>query len=104
VRIELTLAADLELAEAIAYYNSRTLGLGSRFLIEFEEACGRIIAYPDAWQSLTKNVCRYQLKDFPYGLVYAIEDDVALVIAVMHLKRRPGYWRKRLRELKKSSS
>ena len=32
---------------------------------------------------------------FPYGVIYAVEDDVVYVAAVMHLKRKPGYWESR---------
>jgi hypothetical protein len=28
-----------------------------------------------------------------------VRDETIFVLAVMHLKRRPGYWKKRLREL-----
>jgi len=28
----------------------------------------------------------------PYALIYAIEKDQCLVLAVAHLHRKPGYW------------
>jgi len=40
---------------------------------------------------------RCQLNRFPYGLVYAVEDDAVVVLAVMFLRRKPGYWRDRLK-------
>ena len=33
---------------------------------------------------------------FPYGVLYTIEDDYVLIVAVMHLSREPGYWKKRI--------
>jgi hypothetical protein len=33
---------------------------------------------------------------FPYGLLYRIEPARIYIVAVMHLHRRPGYWRSRL--------
>ncbi|MCI0365313.1 MAG: addiction module protein, partial [Phycisphaerales bacterium] len=35
---------------------------------------------------------RRQLRRFPYGIVYSVRSDHILVVALMHLHRRPGYW------------
>ena len=32
---------------------------------------------------------------FPYAVIYVDQPDRVPIIAVMHMKRRPGYWRKR---------
>jgi hypothetical protein len=38
-----------------------------------------------------------RLRRFPYILYYHVVDDsLALVLAVAHARRRPGYWRRRL--------
>ena len=34
--------------------------------------------------------------DFPYAVLYAMKTDYVWVVAVMPLKRRPGYWKHRL--------
>ena len=36
----------------------------------------------------------------PEELIYAERPDEIIVIAVPHLRRRPGYWRERLKTLK----
>jgi hypothetical protein len=36
------------------------------------------------------------LSGFPYSVIFQLEDDIILVVAVAHAKRRPGYWRKRI--------
>ena len=33
---------------------------------------------------------------FPYGVIYLVEPDHIRIVAVMHLHREPGYWRKRV--------
>jgi hypothetical protein len=35
---------------------------------------------------------------FPYAILYTIEADYILIVAVMHLSREPGYWKDRLRQ------
>ena len=31
-------------------------------------------------------------KGSPYGVIYAVDEGVIYIAAVMHLKRKPGYW------------
>src|SRR5207245_8798121 len=88
--------AEIELDEAIQWYESQAPGLGNAFLIEVLAAADRIAHYPGAWQSLDDQVRRCRLSRFPYGLIYAIESDDILVLAVAHLHRKPDYFRDRL--------
>ena len=88
-------AARQELTEAIAYYDAEGHGLGDSFLDEFLAAVGRIEEFPEAWQPLSRRARRCRLGRFPYGLIYRIDGDVALIIAVGHLHREPDYWRRR---------
>ena len=32
---------------------------------------------------------------FPYQIVYLIEGETIIVVAVMHQSRKPGYWKER---------
>jgi mRNA-degrading endonuclease RelE of RelBE toxin-antitoxin system len=38
----------------------------------------------------------FRLHTFSYNLVYVVESDEIVILAVAHHKRRPGYWRGRL--------
>lgn len=94
--VEFTSAAEGEFEDAVAHYDGHRAGLGTEFAKEIAAAILRIQEYPEAWQSLRGGVRRCQLNRFEYGLVYRVRGDVATIYAVMHLKRRPEYWRKRL--------
>jgi toxin ParE1/3/4 len=39
---------------------------------------------------------------FPYGVLYTIEAEFILIVAVMHCSREPGYWKRRIGKRKKS--
>jgi toxin ParE2 len=39
-------------------------------------------------------VMRYRLRRFPYGLVYRLAESEIVVLAVMHLHRKPDYWKR----------
>jgi plasmid stabilization system protein ParE len=91
--------AEAELDDAIHWYEAQAPGLGNAFLIEVLTAAGRIARYPDAWHLLEQGLRRCRLARFPYGLIYAVDNDDIIVLAVAHLHRKPDYWRDRVRRI-----
>ena len=91
-------AAEDELAEAAGHYEHLQKGLGDEFLTEFRRSVDRILQFPRGWQQLDHACRRCRLHRFPYGIVYRLDEQKqeARIIAVMHLHRRPGYWRHRI--------
>jgi plasmid stabilization system protein ParE len=90
-------AADSEFDEAIAYYNTQRAGLGFEFADEVKEAVERIKNYPDAWTPLSERVRRCQVHRFPYRIIYQVRDDLLIIVAVQHHRRKPENWRTRLK-------
>lgn len=90
--------ADAELTEAARYYELRQSGLGSDLLEEVERALDQILAYPEASQKIGTRIRRKRLWRFPYNLVYAAYPERIRILAFAHQKRRPYYWRKRLKD------
>jgi len=83
------------IADAL-YYESSRKGLGREFRNEVEAAIDRIQEFPLAWQKLNDKVRRRPVRRFPYFVIYIVEDDDLIIVAVAHMKRKPGYWRSRL--------
>ncbi len=88
--------ARIELNKAADYYNERRSGLGWEFLEEVQLAIRRILDFPNAWHPLSANTRRCLTNRFPFGLIYQVKKDEVRIIAVAHLKRRPGYWQDRV--------
>jgi hypothetical protein len=88
-------AAWGEFLAAVAYYDAQRPGLGDEFAAAVWNGVDHIRDFPNAWQSLGRGYRRYRLKRFPYGLVYKVGKEQTNIFAVMHLRRRPGYWRGR---------
>jgi plasmid stabilization system protein ParE len=90
--------ATVELEEAAQWYEAHRMALRDEFLAEFRTGIGQVIEQPHAWQQVGAGARRYRLGRFPYGIVYIVEDDQIVVLAVAHLRRNPGYWEPRLQK------
>jgi plasmid stabilization system protein ParE len=99
MKMRILSVARREAEEATDHYENEREGLGSEFIDSLEEALKRVELFPSAWSKLDDNCRRCRLKRFPYGAVFRVHEDTIYVLAVMHLHRKPGYWRERLQEL-----
>ncbi len=88
--------ARQELDSAIAWYERQSPGLGYEFLDELDRVVRRVSAYPQSSAELARGLRRALFSRFPYGLIYGIDADSLIVVAVAHLHRRPRYWIDRL--------
>ena len=85
-----------EYREATLYYVERDPALALRFVEAVEDAIRRILESPERWRVLDDDVRRCLTRVFPYGILYTIEPEFILIVAVMHCSREPGYWKRRL--------
>ena len=100
MKIEFLQPAAAELYEAIVYYNIQRQDLGLEFAKEVQDTIERIKQNPEAWTTIStsKQARRCLTNRFPYGIIYQIRKNTILIVAVMHLKRRPQTWQFRLRK------
>lgn len=94
--IILLLEAEQEMLEAAFYYQSKASGLGVDYLSEIERAVEGISESPYTWPILEGELRRRLVRRFPFGVIYRIDPDEIVVIAVAHLCKKPGYWKKRI--------
>ena len=93
--------AELESAEAAAWYDDQRAGLGDEFLTEVTEAIANIDSDPQSFSRLETYAGPYEMRRcvlhrFPYLVVFACRPDETLVVAITHVRRRPLYWLERL--------
>jgi plasmid stabilization system protein ParE len=96
--IELHPDVLLEAVAARVWYEARNPSAALAFLDEIDRAIERIAAHPDRWPAYSPGLRRYQLRRFPFGVVYLSESRRILILAVAHSSRRPGYWQQRVEE------
>ncbi len=96
--------AALEEAEAQARYYAERVGevVAMRFVGEIEAiyrglAAGRFVGVNHPHVRFRLPVKRVFLDRFPFAVVFYVENDLVTVVALEALKKRPGYWRLRLR-------
>ena len=88
--------AQAEFISAAQFYERQTAGLGLEFIATVHNAYDRLPEFPASRTPFARRIRRLLVPKFPYGLLYRVEPERIYIIAVMHLHRRPGYWRSRL--------
>ena len=101
MRVRLHPGAAEDLGAAGDWYESQLPGLGGDLLEELQRAlhavCERPAAWP-LWPDLPEEigVRRFLLARFPFAVAYVVEAEDVVVLAITHVRRRPGYWVGRL--------
>lgn len=88
--------AAAEIEEHVNYFDRQLLGLGDRFEQEVRYAVTIISGYPEIGSPLTRRIRKLHLRTFPYNVIYLVDGDEAVILAVAADSRRPNYWRPRL--------
>ena len=91
-RIRLLISAEQEMFDAACYYELQAVGLGQDFLDTVEMLLRDIVDFPESWPIVLDDIRRRLIRRFPYSLLYRIDPDEIVVLAVMHQKRHPSYW------------
>ena len=92
IKPRLLLPAELEMYAAARYYELQAPGLGLDFLEKIELALKDIANSPERWPVMSDNVRRRLIHHFPFALLYKVDPDEIIIVAVMHQKRHPAYW------------
>ena len=95
-RLRIHSQAQEEINEAFDWYFKRSPEAAEAFLTEIGVSLAQIDAHPQLYPPYTKNTRRRVLAGFPYSVIFQEKDEIILIVAVAHAKRRPGYWRKRI--------
>jgi len=92
VRVTFNELAERELNDAAQYYEHEQTGLGVAFIAEVRRCSEAIADHPESGSIVLGAIRRRLCQRFPYGLLYTVAGRELRILAVMNLKRRPGYW------------
>ena len=93
--------AESEAKAAACWYDDRQADLGDEFLDDYAKRLSEIETKAERFSLLETNESLFEirraiLRRFPYGIVFQVLDNEIVVLAVMHLSRRPNYWIRRM--------
>ncbi|MBQ4822069.1 type II toxin-antitoxin system RelE/ParE family toxin [Aquimarina sp. MMG016] len=81
--------AEIELEDAIEWYNSLSKGLGFRFLNSVRSEINYIQKFPKHFQ-ISKNTFRQApIQRFPFIIVYEIENNTIIVYSIFNTNQNP---------------
>jgi len=95
--VDLHPEAIAEGREARLWYGLRSQTVEDRFRLALRRAIASIRQAPERWPADDVDLRQCRVVGFPYRLIYWTDGESSLVVAIAHNKRRPGYWRERLR-------
>jgi plasmid stabilization system protein ParE len=89
-RVHVRRAAELDVAEALEWYESQQAGLSSEFFLEFEKIIDFLANDPLMFPEMYRGIRRAVLHRFPYLVWYRIEASEVTVLACTHGKVDPA--------------
>jgi plasmid stabilization system protein ParE len=90
--------AQADILHARDWYENESPGLGDRFWDVLNQALLRIAEYPSIYTPVGKEARMALVKRFPYKVFFITDEAVQRVeiVAVIHNKRHPRVWKRRL--------
>lgn len=87
--------AKNDIRDGFAYYNEEAgVDIARRFRESVRMGMREVLEAPERWPVFDEQGGRrHLLYKFPYGIIYDIEGSLIVVLAVMHTRREPGYYR-----------
>jgi len=92
--------AEIDVIEIAAWYDSRSEGLGDRFVEEFLDVLNELTINPLLYcrRHPSKNIRWRYPKSFPYRVIYELleQEKLVIVAAVLHAARHDREWQQRV--------
>ncbi len=88
--------ADQEVDEAVAWYGKQSNDISRGFLDDLDRAVRLAKTYPLLATQIEPEIRRLLFIRYPYSLLYGIDEEAIVIIAVAHQQREPRYWADRV--------
>ena len=93
--VEIDAIAEREAREAFEWYRARDPDIADRFEGAFRQTVTKIGAAPLRFPPHAHSTRRAVVERFPWVVVFLVRAESIRILAVAHMRRRPGYWRGR---------
>lgn len=96
MRVRRVSAVEEEFITSLAFCLGERPQAATRFNDEVAQGVKEISSEPNTYPFYEDKLRRKVLSVFPFSIYYIVDPDEIVIIAIMHNKRRPEYWRNRL--------
>jgi len=90
-------AAFAEAQAAYDWYAARNPAAAEAFIDELDHAMEQIGRFPDRGASHVSGTRRYVMRRFPFTVIYRGREKTIEIVAVAHARRKPDYWKERVK-------
>lgn len=88
--------AEEDLVAAFSWYEDKRQGLGYDFLLQVEAGLKYVERLPKTHPASYKETRKHLIKRFPYKIIYIINRETVVVLAILHGKRSFELLKKRV--------
>lgn len=88
--------AAMDIRRAAEFYARESRGLGAEFLREFESVIMLLSENPEIGVLTRGGARKLVMRRFPYVVIYRVQPESVLVLAVGHQRQSPDFWIERL--------
>jgi len=93
--ITIDVEAEREARDAFRWYFDRSPDAAARFEAQLGHVLAAVAEMPLRAVEVEPGVRSMLFPGFPYAVLYSVLSERIVVLAVAHMRRRPGYWRGR---------
>lgn len=87
--------AEADIEDVFGWYETRSVGLGTRFMQALDEAFTALRFMPEMYPAVHQSLRRVLLNRFPYVVYHRIDGESVEIVGVLHAKREPSSWQRR---------
>jgi plasmid stabilization system protein ParE len=80
----------------VEFYRAESLGVAEQFVGFLDDAIKLVLSEPLIGHPVRSGCRRTVFTRFPYSLIYRFINGEIEIVAVMHQRRKPDYWLKRV--------
>lgn len=91
----ITSVAERDFAESLCWYAEKDLEVANDFDREFQRVVSELRVDPARFPLYDDPYRFILLRRFPFRVIFRIDDNDVIVMAVTHGSRSPDYWRER---------
>jgi plasmid stabilization system protein ParE len=88
-------AAQADLVSAVRWYVEQRASLGVSFRVAVRSSFSRALEQPQRHRRVHGEVRAIRVQRFPYRVFFIAEPERLVVIAVLHVRRKPVVWQRR---------